>query len=47
MRQSVYGLGETAAKLLVERMNENAGEAKRIVLRTEAVYRVSIVGALV
>jgi LacI family transcriptional regulator len=45
VRQPVYGLGEAAAKLLVNRLNGNAGEASRIVLRTEIVDRASIADA--
>lgn len=45
VRQPVYGLGETAAKLLVERLNGKAGAANRIVLRTEVVDRASIADA--
>ena len=45
MRQPVYGLGETAAKLLVARLNGNGGEANRIVLRTEVVDRASVADA--
>ncbi len=45
VRQPVYGLGETAAKLLVERLNGNAGEANRIILCTEVVDRASIADA--
>jgi len=45
VRQPVYGLGETAAKLLVARLNGNGGEANRIVLRTEVVDRASVADA--
>ena len=45
VRQPVYGLGENAARLLVERLNGGAGEAKRIVLRTEVIDRASIADA--
>lgn len=45
VRQPVYGLGENAARLLVERLNGGAGEARRIVLRTEVIDRASIADA--
>ncbi|EHK78866.1 LacI family transcriptional regulator [Sinorhizobium meliloti CCNWSX0020] len=45
VRQPVYRLGETAAKLLVERLNGNGGKANRIVLRTEVVERASVAAA--
>ncbi len=45
VRQPVYRLGETAAKLLVERLNGNRAEASRIVLQTEVVERASVAKA--
>ena len=45
VRQPVYGLGENAARLLVERLNGGAGEARRIVLHTEVIERASIADA--
>lgn len=45
VRQPVYRLGETAAKLLVERLNGNRTEAVRVVLRTEVVARASVANA--
>lgn len=42
VRQPVYRLGETAAKLLVGRLNGTDGEANRVVLRTEVVERASV-----
>ncbi|KQV40773.1 MULTISPECIES: LacI family DNA-binding transcriptional regulator [unclassified Rhizobium] len=45
VRQPVYRLGETAAKLLVERLNGDGTEANRIVLQTEVIERASVAGA--
>jgi LacI family transcriptional regulator len=45
VRQPVYGLGEAAAKLLVERLNGNSAEATRVVLKTEVVERTSVAAA--
>ncbi|HEV7247440.1 MAG TPA: LacI family DNA-binding transcriptional regulator [Shinella sp.] len=45
VRQPVYRLGETAAKLLVERLNGHRTEAVRVVLRTEVVERASVANA--
>jgi len=45
VRQPVYGLGEAAAKLLVERLNGNSAEATRVVLKTEVVERASVAAA--
>jgi LacI family transcriptional regulator len=45
VRQPVYRLGETAAKLLVERLNGNRTEAVHVVLRTEVVERASVANA--
>ncbi|MEZ2127689.1 MULTISPECIES: LacI family DNA-binding transcriptional regulator [unclassified Sinorhizobium] len=42
VRQPVYRLGETAAKLLVERLNGDAEKARSIVLETEFVERASV-----
>lgn len=42
VRQPVYQLGETAAKLLVERLNGAGRPASRVVLHTEFVERASV-----
>ncbi|MBW9051269.1 LacI family DNA-binding transcriptional regulator [Rhizobium mesosinicum] len=42
VRQPVYQLGETAAKLLVERLNGNDTAPRKVVLRTEVVERASV-----
>lgn len=42
VRQPVYQLGETAARLLVERLNGDGGPASRVVLQTELVERASV-----
>ncbi len=42
VRQPVYNLGATAAKLLVERLNDAGQTARKVVLRTEVVERASI-----
>ncbi|WLR95731.1 LacI family DNA-binding transcriptional regulator [Shinella zoogloeoides] len=41
VRQPVYGLGETVAKLLVERLNGERQDARKVVLKTEIVERAS------
>lgn len=41
VRQPVYGLGETAARLLVERLSGEAKAARKLVLKTEIVERSS------
>ncbi|MGD9478641.1 LacI family DNA-binding transcriptional regulator [Shinella sp. G-2] len=41
VRQPVYGLGETVAKLLVERLNGAIQDARKVVLKTEIVERAS------
>jgi len=41
VRQPVYGLGETAARLLVERLSGEAKTARKLVLKTEIVERAS------
>lgn len=45
VRQPVYNLGETAAKLLVERLNGSRVEAILAVLQTEIVERASVAAA--
>ncbi|WP_027998087.1 LacI family DNA-binding transcriptional regulator [Sinorhizobium arboris] len=45
VRQPVYRLGERAAQLLVERLNGNDIEARRVVLQTEIVERASVAEA--
>ncbi len=45
VRQPVYELGETAARLLIGRLNGTASEASRIVLQTEVVERDSVARA--
>lgn len=45
VRQPVYGLGEAATKLLVERLNGKTAEATRVVLKTEVVERASVAAA--
>jgi LacI family transcriptional regulator len=45
VRQPVYALGETAARLLVERLKGNRDAAERVVLQTELVERASIADA--
>lgn len=45
VRQPVYRLGETAAKLLVERLNGNHAKASRVVLQTEVIERASVAEA--
>lgn len=45
VRQPVYKLGETAARLLVERMNGDEAPATRIVLQTDLVERASVADA--
>lgn len=42
VRQPVYQLGETAARLLVERLNGDDGPASRVVLQTELIERASV-----
>lgn len=42
VRQPVYGLGETVAKLLVERLNGAIQDARKVVLKTEIVERASM-----
>lgn len=42
VRQPVYGLGEAAAKLLVERLNGQSQTSRKVVLKTEIVERASI-----
>jgi LacI family transcriptional regulator len=42
VRQPVYQLGETAANLLVERLNGLDVAARRVVLQTDVVQRASI-----
>ncbi len=41
VRQPVYDLGATAAKLLVERLNGGDQKARKVVLKTEIVERAS------
>ncbi|OJY02932.1 MAG: LacI family transcriptional regulator [Rhizobiales bacterium 63-22] len=45
VRQPVYQLGEAAARLLVERLNGESGEARRLVLQTGLVERGSVAAA--
>jgi LacI family transcriptional regulator len=45
VRQPVYALGETAARLLVRRLKGNSDAAERVVLQTELVERASIADA--
>lgn len=45
VRQPVYSLGETAARLLVERLNGIAAEASHVVLKTEVIERASVAEA--
>ncbi len=45
VRQPVYRLGERAAQLLVERLNGEGMEARRVVLQTEIVERASVAEA--
>jgi LacI family transcriptional regulator len=42
VRQPVYQLGETSARLLVERLNGESGPPRRIVLQTELLERASV-----
>ena len=42
VQQPVYQLGEAAAKLLVERLNGEAGEGRRVVLPTRLIERASV-----
>lgn len=44
VRQPVYQLGETAARLLVERLSGKSAEARKVVLKTEIVERASVKG---
>ncbi|MQV97890.1 substrate-binding domain-containing protein [Sinorhizobium medicae] len=45
VRQPVYRLGETAAKLLVERLNGYEASARQVVLQTELIERASVADA--
>lgn len=45
VRQPVYRLGETAAKLLIERLNGYEASARRVVLQTELIERASVADA--
>ena len=42
VQQPVYELGEAVAKLLVERLNGEGGEAQRLVLKTRLIDRASV-----
>ncbi|MCA1407701.1 LacI family DNA-binding transcriptional regulator [Ensifer sp. IC3342] len=45
VRQPVYRLGETAARLLVDRLNGKGAQASRVVLQTEVIERASVTEA--
>ncbi|UWU17516.1 LacI family transcriptional regulator (plasmid) [Rhizobium sullae] len=45
VRQPVYQLGETAARLLVERLNGEGAKSRRVILQTEVVERASVAEA--
>lgn len=42
VQQPVYQLGEAAATLLVERLNGEVGEGRRVVLQTRLIERASV-----
>jgi LacI family transcriptional regulator len=46
VRQPVYDLGATAARLLVDRLNGKGQTVRKVVLKTEIVERASMREAL-